>query len=181
MSCSIIAITKQGVFKMSHDNHSLKEKLIISATNFAREKTNVDPGLWVFINNGDIFKSINHSGLFEKDTFVIRYNRDWIKIASEEQIIKTAFHETLHAVQQQVLVGRRLGLKSNIFTEEELNILEHEFKDENYDDSVDTWHTHLSEQQAETFAAYLFERFNKDLDKHEELVTKYYKRFINEE
>lgn len=166
---------------MSHDNHNFKEKLIISATNFAREKTNVDPGLWVFVNNGNIFKSINHSGLFEKDTFVIRYNRDWLKIASEEQIIKTAFHETFHAVQQQALIGRRLGLKSDIFSEDELNILEHEFKDENYDDSIDTWHTHLSEQQAETFAAHLFERFKQDLEKHEELVTKYYKRFINEE
>src|SRR5690606_34662171 len=101
---------------MDHDNHSFKEKLIISATNFAREKTNVDPALWVFVNKGNIFKSINHSGLFEKDTFVIRFNRDWIKIASEEQIIKTAFHETFHAVQQQALVGRTLGLKSDIFS-----------------------------------------------------------------
>ena len=49
---------------------------------------------------------------------------------------KTAFHETFHAVQQQALVGRRLGLKSDIFTEDELNTLEHEFKDENYDDSL---------------------------------------------
>lgn len=166
---------------MNKENHSFKEKLIISATNYAREKMNVDPGLWVFINDGSVFKSFHHSGLFEKDTFVIRYNRDWIKIASEEQIIKTAFHETFHAVQQQALIERNLGLKSEIFSEVELNTLEHEFKDENYDDSINTWHTHLSEQQAEAFAAYLFERFNKDLDKHEELVTKYYKRFVNEE
>ena len=97
-------------------------------------------------------------------------------VSVQEQIIKTAFHETFHAVQQQALIGRRLGLKSDIFTEEELNTLEHEFKDENYDDSIDTWHTHLSEQQAETFAAYLFERFKQDLEEHEELVGKYYKK-----
>ena len=177
---SIIAVIEVGVL-MKTDNNSAKEKLILSATNYAREKINVDPGLWVFINDGSVFKSIYHSGLFEKDNFVIRYNRDWIKIASEEQIIKTAFHETFHAVQQQALIERNLGLKSKIFSEAELNTLEHEFKDENYDDSIDTWHTHLSEQQAEAFAAYLFERFKEDLDKHEELVIKYYKRFINEE
>lgn len=54
-----------------------------------------------------------------------------------------------------------------IFSEAELNILEHEVKDENYDDSINSWHTHLSEQ-TETFTAYLFELFKENVEKYEE-------------
>ncbi len=41
---SIIAVTEIDVL-IKKDDHSTKEKLIISATNYARKKMNVDLGL----------------------------------------------------------------------------------------------------------------------------------------
>ncbi len=100
---SIIAVTEVDVL-MKKDNHSTEEKLIILVTNNARKKMNVNLGLLVFMNDGSVFKSVNHSGLFEKDNFINRYNCDWIKTATNERIINTAFHETFHAVRQQAEV-----------------------------------------------------------------------------
>lgn len=110
--------------------------LVIASTNYARKILNIAEELWVFINDGDMFKSINHSGLFDKDAFAIRYNREFLKSASIEKIMKLAFHETFHAAQLEAVVGSYLGLETKLFTKEEIEQIKHEFKDENYSDEL---------------------------------------------
>lgn len=164
---------------MNNCNGSLNEKLVIAATNFARNLLKVDDALWVFINDGDMFKSINHSGLFEKEMFVIRYNREWLRTAQPDRIIKCAFHETFHSVQYSAVIGYGMGVKNNLFTEDEMTQMIHEFKAENYDDSSDIWGTHLLEQQAEGFALELYEKFINEFKNIEDFVDSYYEMYPN--
>lgn len=141
----------------------------------------IDDALWVFINDGDMFKSINHSGMFQKDVFVIRYNQEWLKTAVQEKIIKCAFHEAFHAIQYAAVIGHSVGLRNNLFTDNEINQLVHEFKDENYDDSNEIWGSHLAEQQAEGFAIELYEKFIKQYKNVEECIVEYYDMYPNVE
>lgn len=164
---------------MDKTNVTFKEKLVISATNFARNLLKVDDALWVFINDGDMFKSINHSGLFEKEMFVIRYNREWLKISQTDRIIKCAFHETFHAVQYSAVIGFGIGVKNNLFSNDEMKQMIHEFKTENYDDTSDKWGTHLVEQQAEGFALELYEKFIKQFKNIEDFVDSFYEMYLN--
>lgn len=53
----------------------------------------------MLINDGSVFKLVNHSGPIGKDNFIIRYKRNWIKTTTNEQIIKASLHETLYVVQ----------------------------------------------------------------------------------
>lgn len=164
---------------MNNCNGSLNEKLVIAATNFARRLLKVDDALWVFINDGDMFKSVNHSGLFEKEMFVIRYNRDCLRTAQTDRIIKCAFHETFHSVQYSAVIGYGMGVKNNLFSDDEMTQMIHEFKAENYDDSSDKWGTHLVEQQAEGFAQELYEKFINEFKNIEVFVDRYYEMYPN--
>lgn len=164
---------------MNNCDGSMNEKLVIAATNFARQILNVDEALWVFINNGDMFKSINHSGLFDKDMFVIRYNRQWLITADKDKIIKCAFHETFHAVQYSAVIEYGMGIKNRLFTDDEMKQLIHEFKTENYDDSSELWGTHLVEQQAEGFALELHEKFINQFENIEDFIENYYEMYRN--
>lgn len=166
---------------MNNCNGSFQEKLIISATNYVRKIMTINENIWVFINDNKIFKSTNHSGMYDKENFIIRYNRGWIQMATYEQIIKCAFHESFHAVQHQALVGRMLEINSQWFTEEELDRLEYEFKDENYNNSNSNWHSYLIEQQAETFGRILYDKFAKEYEDLEEFIDQYYGLFPNKE
>jgi len=164
---------------MNNCDSSINEKLAISATNYVRKLMNVDGALWVFINDGDMFKSVNHSGMFQKDTFVIRYNREWLKTADQEKIVRCAFHEVFHVVQYTAIVRHSMGIKNTQFTDDEINQLEHEFKDENYDDSNGTWGSHLVEQQAEWFAVELYNRFVKQYKDTDEFIVEYFDMYPN--
>ena len=164
---------------MKNSYGSLNERLVIAATNYARKLLKVDDALWVFINDGDMFKSINHSGLFEKELFVIRYNRDWITTAETGKIIKCAFHETFHTIQYSAVIGYGMGVKNNLFSDDEMTQMIHEFKAENYDDSSDKWGTHLLEQQAEGFALELYEKFINEFKNIEVFVDRYYEMYPN--
>src|SRR5690554_7302302 len=127
-----------------------KYKLIISFTNYARKLLNIDENLWVLISDENHFVSNEHSGLYDKLNFLIRYNKGWIKTASNSEIIKCAFHEVFHCLQHQELIKKSLGISSSIFTSEELEQMEFEFKDENY--MLNNWENMLVEKQAEYFS-----------------------------
>lgn len=172
---------KKRCFGMNNCNGSTNEKLIISATNYARSVIGIDESLWVFINDGKIFKSINHSGMYDKEHFVIRYNRDWLKTAEFERIIKCAFHEVFHVVQHAELIVRKHGIKSKVFSDAELDQLEFEFMDENYSDSHHAWGSHLAEQQADSFADELYGKFIKNYQNTDDFIAKYYEMYPNKE
>ncbi|MCR3906964.1 MAG: hypothetical protein NUK62_08085 [Tenericutes bacterium] len=61
-----------------------------------------------------MFSSMNHSGLFEKHTFVIRYNRQWLNNADTDKIVKGVSHETFHSVQYSFVTGSGKVLKTII-------------------------------------------------------------------
>lgn len=164
---------------MNNCNGSMNEKLVIAATNFVRKIMSVDDELWVFINDGDNFKSINHSGMFQMDFFAIRYNREWLKTATHEKIIKCALHEAFHAVQYSAVVGHGRGANNNLFTDREINQLTHEFKMKNYDDSNEMWSTYLVEQQAEGFAMEFYTKYIKQFNNIEDFIDKYYELYPN--
>ena len=166
---------------MNNCNGSINEKLIISATNYTRSIIGIDEALWVFINDGTIFKSIHHSGMYDKEHFVIRYNREWLKTAEFERIIKCAFHEVFHVVQHAELIARKHGIKSALFNDEELDQLEFEFRDENYSDSHLAWSSYLAEQQADSFADQLYEKFIKRYKDIDGFIAKYYEMYPNKE
>lgn len=165
---------------MNNCDGSKNEMLVIAATNYARKLMYIDESLWVFINDGKHFKSINHSGLYDKN-FIIRFNREWLKTAKEEQILKCAFHEVFHAVQHQEIMKKELGIESKFFPEDELKQLEFEFKDENYNDSSETWGTYLCELQAEDFAGQMYDKYWEEFNNPQELIEKYYEMFKNKE
>lgn len=153
-----------------------KEKLIISGTNFARKALNIDENFWILISDINHFIDINHSGLYDKENFLIRYNKSWIRKSNNERILKCSFHEVFHAFQHQELLKRKLGLKTK-FTCDELNQIELEFRDEVYLNNK--WEDNLVEQQAETFANELYTIFvsnNYEIDK---FITKYLNLFPN--
>lgn len=158
-----------------------KERLIVSATNYARKIMNIDEFLWVFINDGNIFKSVNHSGLYDKANFIIRFNREWLKIAEFKNIVETSFHEVFHVVQHQALIEREYNIESKLFTEEELDQLAKEFRDENYNDSSDAWGLNMAEQQAEAFAKHLYNEFIKRVKNIDDFIKEYYIMFPNQE
>jgi hypothetical protein len=164
---------------MNNCDGSINEKLVIAATNFARQLLKVDNALWVFINDGELFKSVNYSGMFENEMFVIRYNREWLKTADNDKIIKCAFHETFHAVQYSAVIGYGMGVKNNLFRDDEMKKLIHEFNAENYDDSTEVWGTHLVEQQAEAFALELYEKFINQFKNTEDFIDRYYQMYPN--
>lgn len=166
---------------MNNCNGSTNEKLIIFATNYARSVIGIDESLWVFINDGNIFKSVNHSGMYDKEHFVIRYNRDWLKAAEFERIIKCAFHEVFHVVQHAELIARKHEIKSKVFSDAELDQLEFVFDDKNYDDSNHTWSSHLAEQQADNFAEELYEKFIRKYRNSDDFIAKYYEIYPNKE
>ena len=58
------------ILKLHNCNGSFNEKLIISATNYARETIGITESLWVFINNSIMFESIDHSGMYDKENFL---------------------------------------------------------------------------------------------------------------
>ena|GEM_PF-3176626 len=168
------------ILKSHNCNGSFNEKLIISATNYARETIGITKSLWVFINNCIMFKSIDHSGMYDKENFLIRYNRDWLKNADHKQIIKCAFHEVFHVVQHDALNNWKSGNVSLIFSDEELRQIEIEFNDYNYSDSIHKWNSYFIEQQAECFAEILYKRFQAEKIKLRDLVTRYYNKYLNE-
>ncbi len=155
------------------------EKLVIAATNYVREKLRIDENIWVFVSTGDNFESNKHSGKFEIELCVIRYNKDFLKIATEEQIIKLAFYETFHALQFQELFYYEEGFKSKIFSEAELKILKREFNPDTKTGVTNKWHELLSEQQAETFAHFMYIKYKESFSGAAELVEKYLYKFIN--
>ena len=153
-------------------NYFKKEKIIISATNFAREILNIDENLWVFINNENHFISSSHSGLYDKEYFLIRFNSKWLKNASQEKIIKCAFHEVFHAFQHQEIIKRIIGFESLVFNYDELDLMEKEFDDENY--NLNNWESYLVEKQAEEFSNKLYCEFKKNFKSIEDFMNKYY-------
>lgn len=153
----------------------------MSATNYARKLMNIDESLWVFINDGSIFKSVHHSGLYDKANFIIRFNREWLKTATFKNVVKTSFHEVFHIIQHQALIEREHNIKSKLFTDEELDQLAKEFRDENYDDSSDAWGLNLAEQQAETFAEHLYDEFIKRFKNIDKFIEEYYTLYSNKE
>ena len=160
---------------------NFNEKLVIAASNYVRKLMNIDDSLWAFINKGDMFKSINHSGMFQKDVFVIRFNREWLETTTHERIIKCAFHETFHAVQYSAVVGSSLNLRNTLFTDEDVKRLTHEFGDGNYDDSNETEGSYLVEQQAEGFAIELYKRFICQYKNVNEFIAEYNDMYPNNE
>ena len=161
--------------------NNFNEQLIIAATNYARHHLKIDESLWVFLSKGELFKSNKHSGRFEKDVFAIRYNQDWLKTAETDKIIRCAFHEVFHAFQFTELTKESLGLKSNVFTAEELKQLAFEFNDENYDDTDDSWGTYLAEQQAESYAEALYHKFLDEEKSIDQFIEKYHELYRNKE
>lgn len=164
---------------MNFRNIKFNEKLVIAATNYARKIMEVDCSLWVFINEGDFFKSINHAGMFQKDEFAIRYNRDWLKLADIESVIKCAFHETFHAVQYSALIEYSLGIKSKYFSDDEILTMLNEFESENYNDSIQKWDTYFVELQAEAFAIGLYELLYSKIISIDDFVYIYYDIYPN--
>lgn len=161
---------------MKLDELLLNEKLIISATNYARSVLNIDEGLWVFINDSTHFMSNEHSALYDKENFLIRFNKEWIKSAKDDKIIKTSFHEVFHVLQHASILEWQQGYNNEIFTIEELKIMEYEFSDKNYSTDIGKYENQLIEIQAETFASYLFDRMPySKID----LISKYLKLYIN--
>lgn len=154
-----------------------KEKLIISACNYAREKINLDENFWVLISEDVHFNDSQHSGLYDKERFLIRFNQGWIKQATYEEILKCAFHEVFHAFQHQEIIKKNLGYTSLFFTDEEFYIMEFEFKDENYD--VNKWETLLIEKQSEYFSEILYQEIDKNFKNYKNIITKYYNLFPN--
>lgn len=154
-----------GDVNMDNKDFSYNEKLVLEATEYARDLLNIDKDLWVFINEINHFKGIYHSALYDKDNFLIRYNKEWLKTAQKENIIKTAFHEVFHVLQHACIVESDLGIDHGIFTKEELKQMKHEFLDENYSMEKGKYETLLIEIQAETFAHELYNevkgKFNK--------------------
>ena len=169
------------VFKLNNCNGSKKKKLVIAAANYARKVANLNEPIWVFINKGKVFKSKIHSGLYDKDSFSIRFNRDWLITAKDERIVKCAIHEVFHAVQHVELIKKELGMTSELFTEEELIQLELDFKDENYDDSVGVYENLLAEIQAEEFAELVYSKYLKELKTTKVFIEENYSLFVNEE
>ena len=164
---------------MHKNNQSLNEKLIISATNYAREFLNIDEGLWVFINDSKHFMGIHHSALYDKENFIIRYNKDWLINATEDNILKTAFHEVFHVLQHTCIVEFDLGYNREIFTNEELMQMKFEFLDENYSSELGKYEQLLIEQQAESFAHVFYKSHKEKFTNVNELIDKYYGRYIN--
>ena len=158
---------------------SFNEKLVVAATNYIREKLKIDKNIWVFINDGKNFESDKHSGKFEKEVGVIRYNKDFLETATEEQILKLAFHETFHAFQFQEVFNYSQGIKSKVFSDEELKTLEHEFNLNTKTEDTNKWHELLLEQQAETFAHFMCEKYKEFFSGAVELIEKYLDMFPN--
>lgn len=158
---------------------STNEKLIISATNFARSLLNIDEDLWVFINEQTHFNGNDHSALYDKENFLIRYNKEWLKNANSENIIKTAFHEVFHVLQHSEILESELGRKSRLFSNVELKQMKHEFKDENYSTESGKYENLLIEQQAESFAYGLYELYNQRIKTEEKLIKKYFDLYLN--
>ena len=169
------------MFRLNNSNGTRNEMLVIASTNYARKILNIAEELWVFINDGDMFKSNNHSGLFDKDAYAIRYNREFLKTASIEKVMKLAFHETFHAAQLESIVASYLGLKSELFTEEEIEQLKHEFKDENYSDEIGIYENLLSEQQAESFAQMVYEKLKKEEINLDKFINEYKSLYLNKD
>lgn len=155
--------------------------LVIAATNYARKILNIAEELWVFVNDGNMFKSNNYSGIFDKDAFAIRYNSEFLKDASTEKVMKLAFHETFHAAQLEAIVGSYLGYKSELFTEDEIERLKHEFKDENYSDKIGIYETLLSEQQAESFAQMMYKKLKREEINLDKFVNEYKSLYLNKD
>ncbi len=164
---------------MHKNNQSLNEKLIISATNYAREFLNIDEELWVFINDSKHFMGINHSALYDKENFIIRFNKDWLINATEDNILKTAFHEVFHVFQHTCLLEIELGYNRGIFTNNELEKMKHEFLDENYSTELGQYENLLIEQQAETFAHEFYKTFKSEFNNICGLIEKYNEKYIN--
>lgn len=155
--------------------------LVIAATNYARKILNIAEELWVFVNDGSMFKSEVHSGLFDKDAFAIRYNKEFLKTASTEKVMKLAFHETFHAAQLEAIVGSHLGFDSKLFTKEEIKQLKHEFKDENYSEEVGVYENLLSEQQAENFAQMMYAKLLSEKINIENFINEYKSLYLNKD
>lgn len=154
-----------------------KEKTIISVTNYARKRLGLDKHFWVLISDINHFKSKDHSGLYDKERFLIRFNKSWIKEASIESLLKCSFHEVFHAFQHQEILKSTIGLKSDFFSMNELKIMKKEFEDENY--NLEMWPTYLIEEQAEVFALLLYSEIKKEYDDMNKIVDKYYTMFPN--
>jgi len=127
-----------------------------------------------------MFKSIDHSAMYDKDNFLSRYNRDWLKNADHKQIIKCAFHEVFQVVQHDALNNWKKGSASLIFSNEELKQIEIEFNDYNYNNSIYEWQSYFIEQQAEVFAEILYKRLAAANFELRDLVTRYYNKYPNE-
>lgn len=164
---------------MGNKYDCFNEKLVIAGTNYIREKLKIDENIWVFINDGKNFESDKHSGKFEKEVGVIRYNKDFSKTATEEQVLKLAFHETFHAFQFQEVFNYNQGIKSKVFSEEELTVLAHEFNPNTKTEETHKWHELLSEQQAETFAHFMYEKYKESFSGADMLIEKYLDMFPN--
>lgn len=72
-----------------------------------------------------------------------------------------------------------MGVKNNLFSDDEMTQMIHEFKAENYDDSSDKWGTHLVEQQAEGFAIELYGKFINEFKNIEVFVDRYSEMYPN--
>jgi len=162
-------------------NLEKNEQLIIAATNYARAIFNVDEYLWVFINELNHFTGIDHSALYDKEHFLIRYNREWLKSAKVDNIIKTAFHEVFHVVQHLAILEYDQGKNNGFFTNQDLKRMKHEFLDENYSTKLGKYEELLIEQQAEEFALYLYKEYKKTFKDESELVSKFLNLFVNKE
>lgn len=148
---------------MTNKNLTTNEELILKATEYARSLLKIDKDLWVFINEMNHFKGIEHSALYDKDNFLIRYNKEWLKTARKENVIKTAFHEVFHVLQHACIVEADLGMDHGIFTKEELVQMKYEFLDENYSMEKGKYENLLIEVQAESFAYALYEQVKDKL------------------
>lgn len=117
--------------------------------------------------------------MFQKQLFVIRYNRKWLRTSEQEKTIKSAFHEAFHAVQYSAVIGFSIGLKNNLFTDDEMNQIVHEFMDYNYDDSIETWGLYLVEQHDEGLAIELYKKFINQYKNIEDFMDEFYEMYPN--
>ncbi len=71
------------------------------------------------------------------------------------------------------------GIKSKVFSEEELKVLAHEFNPNTKTEETHKWHELLSEQQAETFAHFMYEKYKESFSGADMLIEKYLDMFPN--
>lgn len=139
-------------------NLQRKEKLVLSATNYARKHLGINDTILVFINDGKVFKSTKHSALYEIDLGIIRYNKDWLKTASTERILRCAFYEVFIARIHLEILGHQQGTKSTLFSEEEFMKLEQEFKNSD-NGELNKVEKRLSSEFGEAYAEILYQKY----------------------